>query len=218
MFNSYVTSLKLHNTTWWAIVMEFIDGIHSKTYPEKLIDELAITQARLHVLAVDYSVSQLMHAGELHELRESFFIQQIDRSRITNRLLLDFLDRAQNYVVLLDRNLPKGLCHLDYDKENALIKDNTLVAILDFDDLALAPFIVCLAYTLWHIRQQSGQDAQAHYLSKYESIRPLSDLEKLFIKPIMLFRHYVISSIRILNNHRTPEEIHEYLALESELT
>lgn len=216
--NNYVTTMELDGTIWQAIVMDFIEGTHAKNYTPQLVEELAATQAQLHKLASSYDTANGLHANELSELRESFFIKQIDRTYITNRLVDGFLERAQNYVVAFDQSLPKGLCHLDYDKDNALTKDNALAAILDFDDLAIAPFVVCLSYTLWHVRQYAGKDAVAHYLSAYESIRPLLELEKTYIQPVMLFRHYVISSIKILNNHLTIREVNSYLSLESELS
>jgi Ser/Thr protein kinase RdoA (MazF antagonist) len=214
---SYVTTQIFSDSTWQIIVMEFVEGVHAVSYTPTLINELAFTQANMHALAATYKSTILGRATTLNELRETYFIKQINSRQIKSQKLTNFLERGRNYKVFLDTNLPRGLCHLDYDKENTLAKDGSLAAILDFDDLEIAPYIVCLSYTLWHVRQQSGKDAANHYLSKYQSIRILSELEKSYIKPIMLFRHYVISSIKILNGHTSIGEIDEYLSIETEL-
>ena len=79
------------------------------------------------------------------------------------------------------------------------------------------PFVVCLAYTMWHIQSESGSDATQQYLADYEAIRQLSDLERKFLKPIMLFRHYMISSLKVLNKHTSPNDIRKYLTTEEQL-
>ena len=215
---AYITAVELEDMVWRAIVMDFIEGVHVESYTHRLVTELATTQVLMHIQSSSYHFHDAAHIDELIELRDKFFVKQIDHSKITNTLLDDFLQRAQSYVVSLDKHLPKGLCHLDYDKENTITRNNSLAAVIDFDDLAIAPFVVCLSYTLWHVRQQSGKDMVKHYLSAYESVRPLSELEKSYLQPIMLFRHYFISSIKILNNHLATYEVNKYLSLEAELS
>lgn len=79
----------------------------------------------------------------LANLKEYYFIDQIPQEGIDSRLRA-FLQRAKEYEVSLPSELPRGLCHLDYDTGNTLVNKNVVAAVLDFDDLALAPFVVCL--------------------------------------------------------------------------
>lgn len=209
--NKYVTEFEENSTIWQLILMEFIGGEHATKYSHELIKEIANVQASMHLLSSKYSAEG---AACLTELNEDWFIKQINRTQINDIQLQHFLKRAENYRLDLDVKLPKGLCHLDYDNENVLSKNDKVVAVLDFDDIAVAPFIVCLGYTLWHILFTEGNQKMHEYLEIYEYSRALSHLEWIYLYKIILFRHYVISSMYILNGQTTKNDIKKYLSLE----
>lgn len=211
-----LTRLVFDNQSWQIIVMDFHDGSHAKSYTDRLISQMATIQANMHILSGSYPTDSLP-LEELTILRETYFTEQIKHKEITNTKLREFLYRAERYTLELSSDLPRGLCHLDYDKENLLSRNGAVLAVLDFDDLAVAPFIVCLAYTLCHIQTESGAAAVTQYLADYEATRKLSDLELEYLKPIMLFRHYMISALQVLNGHTSDREIDHYLILENEL-
>jgi Ser/Thr protein kinase RdoA (MazF antagonist) len=215
--SSYITKLTFDGRKWQIIVMEYIEGEHAKQYTEELISNMAKTQAAMHSLSAAYPVKGIP-AEKLNVLKEEYFIKQIDLHHLKDDRLRGFLERASAYRLDLDVNLSRGLCHLDYDTDNVLAKDSSVLAVLDFDDLAIAPFIVCLAYTLWHIYTEKNEAAAWQYLENYETFRQLSDLERSHIKPIMLFRHYMISAIKVLNNHTLLADIDKYLDVETQLT
>jgi Ser/Thr protein kinase RdoA (MazF antagonist) len=212
-----ITTLQLENKTWQIIVMAFADGEHAKNYTSKLLLEMSAIQARMHILSDSYEGS-LASAQQLTMLQENYFTAQISRRLVQDDRLRSFLKRAQTYTLELPSELPRGFCHLDYDMDNLSTKDDSIVAVLDFDDLAAAPFVVCLAYTLWHIHVHDGDKAEHRYLNHYETRRTLTHLERKYIKPIMLFRHYVICALKVLNNHVSSDEITEYLRIEANLS
>jgi Ser/Thr protein kinase RdoA (MazF antagonist) len=213
----YITKLTFDGRMWQIIVMEYIKGEHAGQYTEELISDMAKTQAAMHSLSANYSTKSLP-AEELRVLKEEYFIRQIDLHHLADDRLKGFLERATNYTLDLGAGLPCGLCHLDYDTDNLLTKGSSVLAVLDFDDLAIAPFIVCLAYTLWHVYAEENETAAWQYLKNYETFRQLSDLERKYIKPIMLFRHYVISAVKVLNNHTLESDIEKYLDIEKQLS
>lgn len=203
---------------WRALVMERVAGHHAAAYAPALLEDLARTQARLHLAAESFgTLHPALDLGPpLRELRETQFLPHIDREALAEPRLSGFLDRAGHYHLVLDERLPRGLCHLDYDKENALASaDGRLAAVLDFDDLALAPYVVDLAYTAWHVLAYEGEAASARYVAAYEALRPLSDAERAWLYPAMLFRHYVIGSLGILEGETAEPDIAQYLALEA---
>lgn len=212
----YITNIGYHSHNWQVIAMKFIDGVHSEVYTPILITDMAKTQAKIHNLSSMYCPSN-SNSGGLTELRERYFASQINRGLLINKELTNFLQRVEGYEVLLDPKLPKGLCHLDYDKDNIITKNNLIEAVLDFDDLELAPFIVCFSYTLCHIYMFGSEQMMKQYLTKYEELRHVSDLEKNYIKPIMLFRFYVISALKILNGHNSETETINYINMENKL-
>ena len=214
--NELISVTSKGNQSWQVIVMEFVEGIHAASYSRTIINELASIQAKLHILSSTYTPVQETKE-KLTILHENNFLSQIDIKCLANAQLRAFLQRAKEYIVALDPSLPNGLCHLDYDKDNSLSKNDSITAILDFDDLAVAPFVVCLSYTLWHVHRYGGVNAAQKYLNAYQTIRPLSSEEKRYIRPVKLFRHYVISSLKVLYKHTSLLEIEQYLDLEKEL-
>lgn len=213
----YVSEFEQHGLRWQAIVMDFVRGVHADEYDTKLLVDMAQTQANMHVLSSKYATPSDV-ATEDSTLSEHFFLPDIDMNTIVDSSLRQFLERAKSYSVPLDAKLPHGLCHLDYDKDNIITRDGVIAAVLDFDDLAIAPFVVCLGYTLWHVRRYGGKNMAEQYLAEYEKVRKLNSLEKSYLKNVMLFRHYMISDLKILNEHVSEQEIADYINLESELS
>lgn len=211
-----ITAMVAGGSHWQVIVMEFVAGEHAKSYTPELLLDIARTQAKMHLLSTAYT-SFANETEEYTELKEDYFLPLINKGAITDKTLQQFLRRASNYTVKLDAELPKGLCHLDYDKDNIIAKNNAVVAVLDFDDMAIAPFVVCLGFTLWHIWQHAGKDMVEAYLAEYTKTRPLNTLENSYLQKVMLFRHYMICDLKILNDHIETQEIEGYINLEYEI-
>jgi Ser/Thr protein kinase RdoA (MazF antagonist) len=211
------TKLELDGAIWQALVMERIAGRHAEAYTPALLADLAGTQARMHLAAGE--LVDLDPGPALGELADTQFAPRIDLRAVPDPRLSGFVERARQYRLTLDPDLPCGLCHLDYDPENVLVtEEGAIAAVLDFDDLALAPYVVDLAYTTWHVRFHDGEAAAARYLSMYEAVRPLSDREHAWLAPIERFRHYVICSLGILEGAAADAaEVERYLALDAAL-
>ena len=213
---SLVSWLDQSGYTWRAILMRHAPGGHPDRYSSGLIVNLATIQARMHNLAALYTPKNAYNK-ELTELKETHFIRLIKDRKALEPNLQDFVTRAENYVVHLDSSLPKGLCHLDFDRDNVLCRRDVVTAVLDFDDLMLAPYVVCLAYALWDVAYDLGLDGSAAYIEAYEKIRQLTDQEKSFIKPIMLLRHYAIGCMDISHKQMDESALSRLLNLEREL-
>lgn len=211
-----ITQLQWNNNTWQVVALEYISGEHAPEYNTELIVDIARWQARMHYASDTYLIPQ--NAPKIDKtLYESYFLPLIDTSSVENLEINYFLERAKIYALKLDDNLPVGLCHLDYDKDNIISEDNKVKAILDFDDLSVAPYVVCLGYTLWHVWQHGGKVLVDQYINEYESIRPLGTREKKALPFVILFRHYMISDLKILNGHTTSLDANNYIKLEQSI-
>lgn len=146
-------------------------------------------------------------------------MRYIDKNKLADERLIKYIERIVNYTVKLSMELPCGYSHFDFDMGNVLVDDqNNLSAILDFDDMQYAPLVICLSYTLWSILYETGNDELvAQYLADYQKQRPLTELEKEYLPKIMLFRHYVITALKILNGHTSSENAERYENLETKL-
>ena len=211
----YISHHQENGVTWQSILMKRLPGEHAEHYSEQLISELAHIQARMHILAASYHSNS--DTDELQVLEETHFIQLIhNRAQLKNDSQ-HFIGRAEKYKVELDELLPRGLCHLDFDNGNVLSKNDAVTAILDFDDLMLAPYVVCLAYTSWGIYFDTGLQGAVSYIKKYTNLRELNELERQFMARIMLFRHYVIGCKDIADNQMDDALLKHYLEMENEL-
>lgn len=196
--NKLITQFKNSGTIWNCILMEHMSGTHSPVYSPKLIKDLAVAQAQMHKLGIAYAKHQ-SHSNKLSaKITDKEFLPNITLGKIKNPEFRQFLERDKRYILQLDKSLPRGFNHNDYDNENTLAVGGQLSAILDFDDLSYSPTVLCLGYTLWDVFFESQSlDAMYLYLKEYQKIRKLNRKELAAIKPVMLFRNYVIGAAEI---------------------
>ncbi len=201
---------------WQAILMPHMPGEHASHYSTKLLKNLAALQASMHNLAAQY---QKIHAqpDARPKLQSSLPIRFTRERSALSSDEQDFIERAKNYVVHLDKSIPQGLCHLDYDNENVLSESGNITAVLDFDELSVAPYVMCLAHTLWDITFELGDSGVAEYLAEYENHRRLSEPERNLIRPLMLARHYAVGCIDIASGQMDKPSLLQHLKLENQL-
>lgn len=212
----YLTMFFADNVLWQVIAMEFVEGIHPAAYSPALIQNMASLQARLHNISAHFSDSYQSLA--VSELKEQQFIKHIAATELENTRLGDFLNRAKEYAVTLADELPRGLCHLDFDKGNILVnKNDEITSILDFDDLANMHYVVDLGYSLWSVWYINGVTAASKYLLLYEQTRELNSEERAFLHSAILFRHYVICALSVLDGEVDDEHVDKYIELENDI-
>lgn len=210
-----VTIFEAASRTWQSLAMEFIAGEHPSTLPDALLKIMATTQARMHQLADNYT-GRLSAVRTLTELTADGLIRQIGNASADSELRA-FLERGAAHHVTLSQELPAGPCHLDYNKGNVLCQGNKLTAVLDFDDMAIAPYAVCLANSLWHAQDTYGATTAEAYLQAYEHTRPLSSRERQLLPSAMLSCHYTLSAIRMLGGKTSPDHVKDYVCVETSL-
>lgn len=204
--------------TWRAILMPFRSGTHPGKYTATLVSQMAQAQATMHQMATNFAKPPIWELP-VTKLKESNFLKHIQIDEIKNTDTKGFLRRVKNYRYQLDRNLPKGYCHLDFDLGNVLVDScDKLSAILDFDDLAHAPYALCLGYTLWSLYLQDDVELFSRYLQEYQKIRQLHQAELAVLPAIMLFRHYTIGAMKVLAGTMDELALDKYLRIESKLT
>lgn len=91
---------------------------------------------------------------------------------------IDFLSRMQNDL----SQLPQGIIHGDFFKDNVLFEDEKVSGVIDFYYASWAPFIYDLAIAIndWAREQKCAVidvTKEAALISGYSSLRPLSAIE-----------------------------------------
>lgn len=214
---AFVTELVIDSLPWQAILMTYITGEHTREYSPKLIANMAIKQAKMHILGANYQVFPLP-TSQLINLRDTQFIERLDILNIENSNLRDFLKRARDFNLDLNPNMQLGFSQFDYGVGNLLVSDDDILTILDFDDMMYAPLIVCLGYALGYIANNTNNTILfAEYLASYETERPLSREEQNQLPDIILFKHYVTNCVNVLSGRISDAEVQRMLDLEQML-
>jgi Ser/Thr protein kinase RdoA (MazF antagonist) len=196
--NQPLVVCEFENKKWQCFLMEYAQGAHPKAYTPEVLDHMATLQARMHTLGEQYAKTHNIPSGR-SALRETYVTDELLKNNALESDLRDFLMRVNSFVVELDDSLPRGLSHFDYDIDNVLTQHDRVTAILDFGDMECMPLVVCLGYTLWDVLFEKGgsQELVSRYLQKYQEVRQLNPGEQEVLVQIILFRHYVITTVRI---------------------
>jgi len=217
---SGLTSVEIDGKRWQAILMDLVEGQSITTNPPyELIGELATTQAKMHLLGMEFATTLDTPKKLWTDLRDGH-ASKVENTTVGGQEIRSLIERIKNYSYPLNPELPYGYNHLDLDFDgNVLTKENRISGIVDFEDLQYSPVIVCLGFTLWNILDDVGIAAMKHYLREYENIRPLTPLEYETLPNIVFFRNYVMVVIRLLLwDKDTPiEDITDLLSLEKDI-
>lgn len=208
-----LTVLEIEGIAWQAVLMEYMGETDFTTYTDNLLQDLATTQAKMHVAGIEFAKTIPNHKvyTELKEtMMDNHPISGLDKDQG------EFIERAKKFYLPFNTKLPFGYNHLDFDTHgNVLVKNNKVLAILDFDDLFYSPAVLCLGYTLWHILFETNEiDKVKKYLTEYQKIRILTSEELEILPKIVLFRNYVIGAIE-LGVRQSTQEIQHIMNLES---
>lgn len=209
---------ELEQQKWQCVLMEYAPGARPELFTSALLDHMACLQAHMHMLGEQYAKTQNITGGRT-TLRETTAMDELRNNRALESNVRDFLERVRVFAVPLDASLPKGLSHFDFDIDNVFTQDNRVTAILDFGDREYMPLIVCLGYTLWDVLLETGGSsaAVARYVQQYQKVRQLSQREKEVLREIMLFRHYVITTVRIHFGDFSQQDLDKALQQEQEI-
>ena len=204
--------------SWQSLLMEFKDGTHAEEYDDALINQMAVMQAKMHVLGIEFAEGRAKANVGQERLLPNARLSDLDPASMADPRLGEFIQRAQAFEVSLDPSLPSGFSHFDFDRGNLLVADNTISAVLDFDDTKCGPLIMCLANTLWNVMATTGDEADLRlYVDKYQETRALSGAELGSIQEIMLFRHYMVSGMRTGFGETDEASISGFIDLENKI-
>ena len=209
-----LTIIEIDGLRWQVILMECAEGEnYTKHYAPELIHDLASTQAKMHLLGIEYAKKMQGSEKIWTELVDGLAERIQDTPEHTPEII-GFIERTRSFYYKLNPKLPHGWNQLDLDLEgNVLVKDNKASAILDFNDLDYSPCAVCLGYSLWAVLFADGENVTRQYLAEYIKIRPLTREEYGALPHIMLFRNYAVGMIELLSKPK-PEFMQKILQLE----
>lgn len=224
-----VTKVLLDDQSWQIILMEKIHGVE---IPEnewiknsELIENMAHTQATLHLLGAEFAQINLKNDYELNVSDSGVgktLIQRLDHINKLDDLdqsLCDIISNIKSTEYQFDPFLPLGFIHDDIDWNNLILDDQNVINVIDFGDLRVGPIVSCLASALFSVILSAfelGENSEIFaqkYINHYREIRDLTEIELIeVLKPIELTLDlYLVSEI--LSSKKINNKIENYLKL-----
>jgi len=130
----------------------FITGFVPKEYDVPLAEALGSLLAKLHKITEHYKThlrfeNDIAELGRALKRRHLVRLVSMDHWKRTVR---NFLERNKATLNRSWRSLPRGVVHHDLHRMNLLVNDNgTPLAVLDFGEACVAPYIVDIV-RVWH--------------------------------------------------------------------
>ncbi len=169
-----------------VLIFEFIDGIILKDG----------SKASLCILKELGKYLALIHETKYGEGKTTDVLKEISGIMYKiNKSSLEYMSISKCMKVIKKRGLdkqkfPKGLIHGDIHSENMIVKNDKIVALLDFEDANINYFVYDIGLVILDtcfIRNKDLSKKRINtFLEGYEGIRPLKNVEKRYIYDVIL--------------------------------
>ncbi|TQL77900.1 homoserine kinase [Stackebrandtia endophytica] len=164
-------------------VFPFVTG----DVPAELTADLAAQTgellARMHVLTAGWTDARIPEFDRVAALRHSAAEPpELAGTDTWTACVTDFLDRRHDALSDLS-DLPTGPLHHDLHRQNLLVRDGEIVAVLDFDELNRGPLLIDLARTLFYLAVERPDrrlpvEAANAIVAGYQRARMLTPAER----------------------------------------
>ncbi len=150
--------VEVEGRKWQAILMEFADGLNNVDYTPKIIQQLSLFQARMHLLGIEFAE----RIGRIDKTWTELSVRPVARApdiADVPQAIRGFVERGRGLRVGFNPRLPHGYNHLDLDVwGNVIVRDGAVSAIIDFDGSAYSPCVVCLANSVLPVFASRGEE------------------------------------------------------------
>jgi len=191
----------------FVTLTEGVPGSHPQKYSRELVGKIALAHANIHVSNIVGSGSKPLDILEdYHYVGAEDLGVYFDADSLARESLQRIRDQWSS--------LPSGLTHLDISTSNVLAEGDSLNGIIDFEDTSMAPYVFCLAGALWDILEiNKDMSLVDSYTQTYESIRPLSDLERRTLKDMTVVRGWLALHGTLLTRGNSEKSRKQLVAL-----
>ena len=161
-----------------ALLFERAPGRHIDLIDPAICRQVGETLARIHLAAPKPELLSFAASCGLAWMKETLALvkQSLDKNDVI--LLEQQIDLSSE---LLTRSLPRGIIHGDLFRDNVLVQNHAVTAVIDFYNASPDIFLIDLAIAAndWCFTPTDLSDDRASaLLGGYQAIRPLSDSEQ----------------------------------------
>jgi homoserine kinase type II len=187
-------------------IMPFIDGHpvdDGGTLSMPTLSQLASYLARIHASPI--SVQQ---RDTYQELKEFYSKLPPSKEAAVVNEAFSYLEGRGFYEL----DLPEGFTHMDLHTCNALFRDNEVVAILDFEDAHIGPFLYDIGLTALDTCCEGDVVSPSRltaFIDGYQTIRALEEIEHRNLGDAMLHAGLYMFQWYIVTNGAPCEETFE---------
>lgn len=168
-----------------ASIIEKLPGNTKFSVTNHLCQQIGLTLAQFHLSAVnfDFAIQNPRGAAWISAISTKLMQHLSAKDQKILRQELDFLSRYSQL------SLPAGAIHADLFPDNALVKDDILTGIIDFDLACHEVYLfdLCISINAWCSQPDGQLDRilMRDMLTAYSSVRSLTQDENISI-PMML--------------------------------
>lgn len=192
---------KLHEKTSEGqcyTVMEYADGDSPQRFTQDMTMQVAKTMAHMHTLVAGFTFPQPRSwPGTILDMTNDRIKRfEAGELKVSRPELANIISHYKSLLKICDFDaLPKGVIHGDIMWENIKFKDGKLQGIFDFGDCRESYFVEDVAKSLLFAFESPdhcifGEDGKnvPVFLRAYQTVRPLTDLEKQSLPLFFLSR------------------------------
>lgn len=166
-----------------SAVFPWVPGEVSTEMTAALAGQVGELLARMHLLTADWTDERIPVIDRLGLLRQGLAARpELDGVDDWHDRVRDFLEHRSEELERL-HELPSGPLHHDLHRQNLLVADGEVTAVLDFDELNRGPLVIDLARVFHYLAvdhpdRRLPRDLADAAVAGYERTRALSDTER----------------------------------------
>ena len=221
--NARVASTEIDGVTRWVRLLDFLPGVLLADVSPQSAHLLRSLGAR--VASTDTALGDFDHPAAHRELQWDLLRAgelRADARRIPDErrraIATSLLARIELEVLPVAERLPRSVIHGDPNDYNVIVEGDRVAALIDFGDVVhtatVCDLAIACAYAMTGKNDPLG--AATHVVAGYEAERPLEDVERRLLFPLILARLAMSVVISAARKERAPGEayytVHEQRA------
>ena len=219
-YGKYETGINIHINEYKRLrLIKYVAGTDMSNMTdisENLRFEVGETLARFDqaMLGFDHPAAHRQHRWDLADAAQHRHKIRLVEDPEKHALLSWAFEQITNIYSSFIGQVPWQFIHGDPNPENIRIEGDRVVGLIDFGDSCYNPAVcdlaICLAYQMMDLEAPWGAAAQV--IAGYESVRPLSDTERLILLPLVCGRLAVTISVATERRHIDPDNANWFVS------